>query len=255
MLKGLEGKTALVTGASGGIGSAACHRLLAEGANVIGLDLDAASLDTRLDPRVVRVAASVSTAEGAAAGVAAAVEHFGGLDLAFLNAGVECRAAPLADFSEREYERVFDVNVRGIFLCAQAVVRHLEAADKPGTLLLMASIAGLQGGPNTSIYNASKHAVIGLGKSLALEVGSRGIRVNMICPGTIDTRMMHSLEETIGAASGVEAGEMGRLMRSGNALGRYGTAEEIASMAVWALSEEAPYCHGETLTIGGGLMA
>ncbi|MFV8816136.1 SDR family NAD(P)-dependent oxidoreductase [Haliea sp. E17] len=255
MLKGLEGKTALVTGASGEIGRAACARLLAEGANVIGLDLNQSALDTHLDARVVKVAGSVSDPQAVAAAVDAAIEQFGGLDLAFLNAGVECRAAPVVDFSEREYERVFDVNVRGIFLCAQAVVRHLLDSDKPGALLLMASIAGLQGSPNTAIYNASKHAVIGLGKSLALEVGSKGIRVNMICPGTIDTRMMHSLEETMGAASGIDARDMHNMMAAGNALGRYGTAEEIASMAVWALSDEAPYCHGETLTISGGLTA
>jgi len=255
MLRGLQGKTVMVTGASGGIGRESCQRFLIEGANVVAVDLDAKALADAFDDRVVQVAASVTTAEGAAAGVAAAKQHFGGLDLAFFNAGVECRAAPVAEFSEREYERVFDVNVRGIFLCAQAVLQHLLQEKKPGNLLLMASIAGLQGSPNTAIYNASKHAVLGLGKSLALEVGGQGIRVNMLCPGTIDTRMMHSLEETMGAASGVEADQMAKLMRAGNALGRYGTAEEIASMAAWILSDEAPYCHGETFTIGGGLMA
>jgi len=255
MLKGLAGRTVLVTGAAGGIGRASCRRLLAEGANVVAADVDVASLRDALGERSVLVAADLRRAEGASACVAAAVEHFGGLDLAFLNAGVECVAAPVARFAEAEYERVFDVNVRGVFLCAQAVVSHLLDHAKPGGILCMASIAGLQGSPNTAIYNASKHAVVGLAKSLALEVGGNGIRVNLVCPGVVDTRMMRSLEASMGEAAGMDAQAMKSAMAAANPLGRYASADEIAALAAWILSDEAPYCHGEVFTIGGGLMA
>jgi len=258
MLKGLAGKTVLVTGAAGGIGSAACRRFADEGANVVATDISgdaAVAVAAALPGKAVGLAADISTAAGAAAGIEAAVAAFGGIDLAFLNAGVECFAAPIAEFSEAEYDRVFDVNVRGAFLTAQAAVRHFTGAGKPGGILFTASIAGLQGSPTTSIYNASKHAVVGISKCLAMEVGPLGIRVNVLCPGVVDTRMMRSLEESMGAAAGVSAADMKAAMEAGSALGRYATADEIASMAAWILSDEAPYCHAETFTIGGGLMA
>jgi len=254
MLKGLQGKTVLVTGAAGGIGRATCDRLLAEGARVVAVDLDVGELRRTLGKDAECLAADLTTAAGAAACVTSA-ERFGGLDLAFLNAGVEGVAANVSDFSEENYDRVFDINVRGSFLCAQAVVRHLNKRGKGGGILFMASIAGLKSNPTTSVYNASKHAVVGLAKCLAYEVGAQGIRVNVLCPGVVDTRMIHSLEVSMGAASGVGTETMKEMMQKGNLLGRYATADEIASIAAWILSDEAPYCHGETFTIGGGLMA
>lgn len=254
MLKGLQGKTVLVTGAAGGIGRAACDRFLAEGARVVAVDLDVAELRRAYGEDVECLAADLTTAAGAAA-CATAAQRFGGLDLAFLNAGVEGVAATVSNFSEANYDRVFNINVRGSFLCAQAVVRHLQNRGKGGGILFMASIAGLKSNPTTAVYNASKHAVVGLAKCLAHEVGAQGIRVNVLCPGVVDTRMIHSLEESMGAASGVDTATMKEMMRTGNLLGRYANAEEIAAMAAWILSDEAPYCHGETFTIGGGLMA
>jgi NAD(P)-dependent dehydrogenase (short-subunit alcohol dehydrogenase family) len=258
MLKGLAGKTVLVTGAAGGIGSAACRRLVDEGAKVVASDISEAAVNElagSLGDSVVGVAADISTAAGVAACIEAGVAAFGGIDLGFINAGVECFAAPIADFSEAEYERVFNVNVRGAFLTSQALVNHLTGAGRQGNILFTASIAGLQGSPTTSIYNASKHAVVGISKCLALEVGSLGIRVNVLCPGVVDTRMMRSLEESMGAAAGISADDMRTAMAAGNALGRYASPEEIAAMAAWILSDEGAYCHGETFTIGGGLMA
>ena len=146
MLKGLAGKTVLVTGAAGGIGSAACSRLADEGANVVATDISDQALRVvaeALGDQGVGVAADITTSAGVAAGIDAAAA-FGGIDLAFLNAGVECFAAPVAEFSEAEYERVFNVNVRGAFLAAQAVVNHLTAAGRSGNILFTASIAGLR---------------------------------------------------------------------------------------------------------------
>ncbi|MFV0276696.1 MAG: SDR family NAD(P)-dependent oxidoreductase [Parahaliea sp.] len=255
MLQSLEGKTVLVTGAAGGIGRATCERFLREGARVVAADLKTASLSLGEPDRVRLVDADLTTAAGAAACVEAAVASFGGLDMAFLGAGVECTAATVENFSEAEYERVFNVNVRGIFLCCQAVVKHLKQAGRPGSIVLVASIAGLQGSPTTAIYNASKHAVVGISKCLAMEVGAAGIRVNVLCPGMIDTRMAHSLEKSIGAASGSGAADVKASIEAASVLGRYGTAEEVAAIGAWILSDDASYCHGETFTVGGGMMA
>ncbi len=257
MLRGLSGKTVLVTGAAGNIGIEAVRRFAAEGSNVVATDIDATALTAAFDgvAQVAAVAADVSTPQGASDCVAAAASRFGGLDLAFVNAGVECVAAPVLDFSIADYERVFAVNVRGVFLTAQAVLRHFAAVGKPGGILLTASVAGLQGSPTTSIYNASKHAVIGIGRCLALEVGASGIRVNMLCPGAVDSRMMRSLEDSIAAASGSTPDEVKSGIEGASPLGRYATPTEVAAMAAWILSDEVPFAHGEIFTVSGGLTA
>ena len=155
--------------------------------------------------------------------------------------------------SPAEYDRVFNVNVRGVFLTAQAVLRSVTARNKLGNILITASIAGLQGSPMTSIYNSSKFAAIGIARSLALEVGSQGIRVNVLAPGAVKSRMMSALEESIGAASGVSADDIRTGIEAATGLGRYATPTEIASTAAWVLSDEVPYCHGEVFTVGGGI--
>lgn len=256
MLKGLRGKTVLVTGAAGGIGRAACRRFLGEGANVVAaVHHENASFAEEFGSELVCVPCDVRTEQGAAAGVRAAERHFGGLDLAFLNAGVEQVAAPVARFSEAEYERVFDVNVRGEFLSAKAVVNHMLDAGRGGGILFMASIAGLQGFANAAIYSASKYAVIAIANSLAHEVGAHGIRVNVICPGVVEGRMAHSLERSMAAAAGVDPQGIRASIVGNTELGRYASVEEVAAMVAWILSDEVPYCHGETFTLGGGMMA
>jgi NAD(P)-dependent dehydrogenase (short-subunit alcohol dehydrogenase family) len=257
MLKGLQGRTVLVTGAAGNIGAEAVQRFVAEGCNVVAADLHQGAVDgvaSQYGDAVVGVAADVTTAEGATACVDGG-SGFGGIDLAFVNAGVECTAAPVLDFDVEDFDRVFAVNVRGAFLTAQALLRHFGATKRHGGILFTASVAGLQGGPTTSIYNASKHAVVGLAKSLALETGALGIRVNVLCPGAVDSRMMRSLEGSIGVASGASPDDIKTGIEAATAVGRYATPEEIAATAAWILSDEVPYCHGETFTVSGGMTA
>lgn len=256
MLKGLNSKVVLITGAAGNIGAAAVRRFAEEGSVVVASDVNTADLDTlaaEVGEMVHPVTADVTTEDGVAACFAAA-DVLGGVDLVFVNAGVECIAKPVSEFDAADYERVFSVNVKGAFLTSSAAVRSLSASGKPGSILFTASIAGLQGGPMTSVYNSSKHAVVGLAKCLAGEVGGLGIRVNTLCPGAVDSRMMRSLEDTIGAAADVTAADIKAGIEERSALGRYATPEEIAATAAWVLSEEVPYCHGETFTVGGGLM-
>ncbi len=256
MLKGLKDKTVLVTGAAGGIGKAACRRFVEEGSRVIAaVHHKNPDLAEELGENVISVTMDVTDPESVAGAISEGVAHFGNLDLAFLNAGVETYSATIANFSKTEYERVFSVNVLGEFLSAQAVVNHMVAAETPGGILFMASIAGLQGYAYTSIYNASKWAVIGIAKSLAHEVAANGIRVNVICPGMVETRMAHSIEDSMAQAAGIDPASVKSNVVAQTELGRYATAEEVAAMAAWILSDEVPYCHGETFTLGGGSRA
>lgn len=255
MLKGLEGKSIVVTGAGAGIGAATCRRLAAEGARVVAGDIDTAAAEAvakELGGEAVAVGADVSTPEGAAACVAAAVEAFGRLDAFHANAGVEGRAHLVADFDVAVYEQVFAVNVRGAFLSANAALRQLLAQDARGGILFTSSLASLMGSPSTAIYNASKHAVHGLMRSMAKEVPP-GIRINSLAPGVVDTRMMRSLEESMGAAGGTDAATLKAGLEAAVPMKRYASADEIAATAAWILSDEVPYVHGETITVGGGL--
>jgi NAD(P)-dependent dehydrogenase (short-subunit alcohol dehydrogenase family) len=255
VLKGLEGKSIVVTGAGAGIGAATCRRLAAEGARVVAADIDTAAAEAiakEVGGGAVAVGADVSSPDGAAACVAAAVEAFGRLDAFHANAGVEGRAHPVADFDLAVYEQVFGVNVRGAFLCASAAVRQIVAQGDGGGVLFTSSLASLMGSPSTAIYNASKHAVHGLVRCLAKEVPP-GVRVNALAPGVVDTRMMRSLEESMSAAGGTDAATLKAGLEAAVPLKRYASADEIAATAAWILSDEVPYVHGETITVGGGL--
>ena len=257
MLKGLDGKRVLITGAAGNIGLEAVDRFVAEGAKVVASDINAkalAEIAAMYGDKVETVAGDVGTPAGAAAAVAAG-SAFGGLDLAFINAGVECLSVPIIDFDPAEFDRVFHVNVKGAFLTAQAMLRHLTGEGRKGNLLFTASVAGLQGNPTMSIYNSSKFAVIGIARSLAKEVGALGIRVNALCPGPVSSRMMTSLEDSISAATGIDSSDIHAGIEAGIPLGRYATPTEIASTAAWILSDEVPYCHGEVFSVSGGLLA
>ena len=255
VLKGLNGKSIVVTGAGAGIGAATCQRLAEEGARVIAADIDQAAAEAvakQIGGEAVALGADVSTPDGAAACVSAAVDAFGRLDAFHANAGVEGRAHLVADFDLAVYEQVFAVNVRGAFLCANAALRQLSAQGDGGGILFTTSLASLMGSPSTAIYNASKHAVRGLVRSLAKEVPP-GIRVNALAPGVVDTRMMRSLEESMGAAGGTDAATLKAGLQAAVPMKRYASAEEIAATAAWILSDEVPYVHGETITVGGGL--
>lgn len=256
MLKGLKGKTVLVTGAAGGIGRATCRRLIEEGARVVAAThRERPELAAELGDNGFCVVTDVTDPESMANAVAQGADRYGGIDLAFLNAGVENRAATVANFSRAEYERVFNVNVLGVFLGAQAVVNHMIAAEKPGGILFMSSIAGLQGIPFTSVYCGSKWAVIGIAKTLAHEVASNGIRVNVICPGMVESRMAHSIEDSLAEATGADLESVHSDVVGEYELGRYATVEEVAAMSAWILSDEAPYSHGEIFTLTGGARA
>lgn len=256
MLKGIAGRTAVVTGAAGGIGSATVRRLHAEGANVVAVDLDLAgveALEAELGDRILPVRADVTSAEDTEMFFRRAVDTYESVDMFFANAGVESTVVPVAAFDIADFDKVFAVNVRSAFLGASAAMRQMMSQPERGKIVFTASIAGLKGDPGVSVYVASKHAVVGLARSLMKEAGPLGIRVNVVAPGPVETRMMRPLEQGLAALAGTDVAGFQAALSTAIPLGRYAEADEIAATAAWLLSDEVPYMHGEIVTVGGGL--
>lgn len=256
MLKGLSGKTALVTGAAAGIGAATCRRLTAEGVRVVAVDRDEAGLGAlaaELGAGVITVAGDVTSEDDTEHFFDVGAEHFGRVDLVHLNAGIDPGVGMLADLDMAAFDRVFAVNVRGAFLGARAAVRRMSAQPGRGNIVLTSSISGLKGDAGVAVYVASKHAVVGLTRSLAKETGHLGIRVNVVCPGPTRTAMIDRLEVGLGVIAGTDAEGVRAGLAQAIPMGRYGEPDEIAATVAWLLSDEAPYMHGEVVTVGGGL--
>ena len=255
MLAGIAGRTALVTGAGGEIGAAMCRRLAAEGARVVAVDIDgerAAAVADEIGPDALAIQADVSDPADTERYVRETVDRFGSVDLFAANAGVECAIRPVVDFDPADFQRVYAVNVLGSFLGAREVTRRMVGQPTGGSILFTASMSSLKGGAGVSVYSSSKHAVLGISRSLALEVAGDGIRVNALCPAAVDTRMMRSIDEGRGAMLGLAFDEVRSMSEAGNLLHRYATAEEVAATAVWVLSDECRFMHNEVVTVSGG---
>lgn len=248
----MDGKVAIVTGAAGGIGRATATRLVAEGAKVWLTDLDAGPLSdvaAGLGTDVCGFSAGDVTDEAtAAAAVKGCVERFGRVDVLFANAGTEGRFGPLTQLAVQDFARVLAVNVQGPWL----FIKHAAPAmTHGGSIILTSSVAGLVGSAGLGPYIASKHAVIGLMKTAALELAPMGIRVNAVNPGPIDNRMMRSIEDQAapGAGEQVKAGFTGMVP-----LKRYGTNEEIANLVLFLASDESSYSTGACFLADGGFV-
>ncbi|MGH8868230.1 MAG: SDR family NAD(P)-dependent oxidoreductase [Actinomycetes bacterium] len=252
-----DGRSAVVTGGASGFGKAVAARLLADGALVLLVDRDeeglakaTAELGDHGPVRVVR--ADVSQEADVAAYVREATRHADRIDLFFNNAGIEGRMLPITELEVADFDAVMAVNARGVFLGLREVLRVMKRQDGGGAVVNTASMAGVKGGPAFSPYVASKHAVIGLTRCAALEAAPFGIRVNAIAPGHIDTRMARALTEQIDPED--PAGAYARVAAR-VPVGRYGTAEEVANLATWLLSDEASYVSGATHLVDGAITA
>jgi NAD(P)-dependent dehydrogenase (short-subunit alcohol dehydrogenase family) len=252
-LDGLHGKVAVVTGAADGIGAATARRLRAEGARLALVDVREEPLErlvAQLGDDVVALAADVSSAEDVERYTSAALARFGRIDLAMLNAGVASAHLPVADASIEDFDRVIATNLRGCFLTMRAAIRAMLAREGGGSIVATASMLALQGGPLFASYTASKHGILGLVRSAALELGGQGIRVNALCPGYVDTAMLRAAEQEQDDPAAAR-----EVMRKFNAFGRYGEPEEMAAMAVWLLSDEASYCSGSAFSVDAAITA
>ncbi len=238
----LTGRTALVTGGSRGIGRAIVAALRREGANVVFsyAGNEAAAQETAEATGALAVKADAATAEGAAALLTAAVERYGGADILVNNAGIT-RDGLLMTMKEEQFDGVVDTNLRGTFLTMKAVCRPMMKA-RWGRIVNLSSVVGLRGNPGQANYAASKAGIIGLTKSAAKELASRGITVNAVAPGFIDTDMTAALPEKL-------RGEMEKAIP----LGRLGRPEDVAAAVVFLCSEEAGYITGQVLCVDGGM--
>lgn len=250
----LRDRVAIITGATGGIGAATARRFLDEGAKVFLVDLDEDALRelaTELGDRVGYQQADVSSEEASQAYVQACVERFGALHILFANAGTEGRLAPLPETRADDFRRVIDVNLMGVFFG----IKHAAPAilsSGGGSIVITSSVAGFIGSPGLGPYCSSKHAVNGLMKTAAQELGPQGVRVNTVNPGAVDNRMMRSIEEQAAPGAGHLVKEKFSAMVP---LGRYSTNEEIAAMAAFLASEDSTGCNGTSYVVDGGMLS
>lgn len=235
---------ALVTGGASGIGAATVVLLREAGWQVAVADLDVSGADADAD---LVVEADVTDEAAVAAMVAAVVDRFGRLDAAVNAAGVSGAYGGIVDQAVDEWRRVLDVNLTSVFLCVQAELRQMLAQEpRGGSIVNVASAAGSMGVPGLAHYSASKHGVIGLTKSAALEVARKGIRVNAVLPGTVRTPM---LQRFAGGDDGVD--QMGKM----SPLGRAAEPQEIASLITYLCLPTASYITGALLPADGGALA
>lgn len=252
-----EGKVALVTGGAGGIGRATAVMFAEHGARVVLVDRDrqggeeARRLVGTAGHEAIFVAADVSQSSDVRRYVETALEAHGRIDCFFNNAGIEGQVAPTADYDESVFDAVIAVNLRGVFLGLRYVIPAM-LRQQGGAIVNTASTAGLIGSPGLSAYVASKHGVIGLTRTAAGEYGRSGIRVNAICPGPTDTRMIESLERQAGPGGSNSVRER---YKATIPIGRYATAEEIASLVLFLCSERAASITGAEYRVDGGRLA
>lgn len=248
----MDGKVALVTGAGAGIGRACALALAKAGASLVVSDIEAQAGDETRDMiekqggAALFVQTDVADSDAVHALMETAVQRFGGLDCAVNNAGIEGRLAPTAECSEENWDRTIAVNLKGVWLCMrEEIPRMLERGG--GTIVNMASVAGLVGFEGLPAYCASKGGVVQLTRTAALEYATRGIRVNAICPGVIRTAMV---ERILGGDP-----EQEKAFTAMEPVGRMGRPEEIASAALWLCSEASSFVTGEAMAVDGGFMA
>ena len=257
----LDGKTALITGAAGGIGQAAAKLFAEEGARVVLVDLDEGALQDLVrfigEERSSSVVADVTQPDQAGNYVQAAVERWGGIDIFLANAGIEGVIAPIPDYPIDTFDQVMAVNVRGVWLGIKYVVPVMQQRGG-GSIVITSSTAGVSGTSDMSAYTASKHAVIGLMRTAAMEGAPFGIRVNTVNPAPIETRMMRSIEELRVAAlddSEITVEQMKRSAAARIPLQRYGNPEEVAGLMLFLASEESSFCTGGVYMVDGGRSA
>jgi NAD(P)-dependent dehydrogenase (short-subunit alcohol dehydrogenase family) len=252
-MKRFEGQVALVTGGTSGIGRATAIAFGAEGAKVVVAGrrekegLDVVKAIEKAGGKALFVRTDISKEKEVEALVKKTLATFGRLDVAFNNAGIEEVLTPMHLQTEEHYQQLMDVNVKGVWLSLKHQIPAMKKTGG-GSIVNTSSIAGVIGFPQAGLYAASKHAVIGLTKSAALENAKEGIRVNSVAPGAIRTEMFERF-------AGGEGTDMDRAMASMHPIGRIGAPEEVASAVLWLCAKESAFVTGQTIPVDGGFTA
>ncbi|MET0445721.1 MAG: SDR family oxidoreductase [Pseudorhodoplanes sp.] len=249
----LNGRIAVVTGAAGVIGTETIKLLAARGAKIVAVDRDAAALERAVSglpasAEALAITADVTSEEDVIGYVAAAVKRFGTIDIFYNNAGIEGTITPIVKASLADFRKVLDVNVVGVFLGMKHVLPVMLKQDR-GSIINTASIAGIIGSPEIAVYSASKHAVIGLTKSAAQECTGTNVRVNAVCPGLIDSRMLSAITDArVGRGSPAPVEKVvDRVPHR-----RLGLAREVAPIVAFLASDDASYVTVSAYTVDGG---
>jgi len=242
----------LVTGATGGMGQAISRAMAAAGARLVVADLDADAGAALVDElgggeSIVFSPTDVGDASAVEQLVAAATERFGRLDCAVNAAAIEFETVPLADCAAEDFDRMMQVNTTGLFTCMKYELRAILEHGDGGSIVNVASSSSFRPQHEQPAYTASKHAVLGLTRSAALDYARRGIRINAICPGAIDTPMLHNAMERRGRSADEVAGRL-------SPLGRFGRPDEIAAAALWLCSDASSFTTGHALAVDGGML-
>jgi len=247
-----KGQVALVTGASSGMGLATVRAFAAAGASVVLADVNTAALTSAVDALTsvgriaIGITCDVSDEEQVAVMVRRAVDSYGRLDMAFNNAGIQAPPTDAAEEPADLFDRVNAINLRGVWACMKHELKQMRQQGS-GAIVNCSSLGGLVGLPGRAAYHASKHGVLGLTRSAALEYAPRGIRINAICPGTIATPMVTDM---------FKKGELDLATAIANQpIGRLGEAEEIAASVLWLCSPGASFVVGVALPVDGGYTA
>jgi NAD(P)-dependent dehydrogenase (short-subunit alcohol dehydrogenase family) len=247
----LAGKVAFVTGGSSGIGRAAALAFAREGASVVVADVseqgnqETARLIEEQGGRALAVRCDVTRAEDVKAALAKTIETFGRLDFAFNNAGIEPKKpVPTAEYDEEEWDRIFDINIRGMFLCMKHEIPLILQHGEGGAIVNTSSGAGIIGIKGSPAYTAAKHGVIGLTKAAALDYAAQNLRINAVCPGYIETPMMDRF------TGGTPEGRAKVIAEE--PVGRMGRPEEVAAAVVWLCSDLAAFVIGHAMVMDGG---
>ncbi len=245
-----KNKVALITGGTSGIGKATAMAFAKKGAKVVVVDkkedTEALASIKKIADKMLFIQCDVANSTEVKLMIEKTIAEFGRLDYAFNNAGIEGRVAITADCSEENWDNTLNTNLKGIWLCMKYEIPTMLKHHK-GVIINCASVAGLVGFYGSPAYVASKHGVIGLTKTAALEYVKEGIRINAVCPGIIDTPMIERVTK--------KEKEVEKQFVKMEPIGRFGTAEEIANAVIWMCSEDASFITGHPLVVDGGFVA
>ena len=248
-------KTCIITGGAGSIGLASARRLLEEGANVMLVDRDETQLSktgkslATHGKRIATTTADVTQAKDTMSYIARTLERFAAIDVLFSNAGASGDIKPITDYPEADFDTVMAVNVKASFLACKYAVPHMNDG---GSIIIMSSIMGVRSNASIVAYVTSKHAVIGLMRTVAKELAPRNIRVNVLAPGPVDNEFQTDIENRLGAALGLDATAM---LNQVIPLGRHARPAEIAAMVLFLASDQSSFSTGSVFMADGGLNA